>query len=678
MLALLSALPASAVASCGGGSSSGQGSSAGADASVQDAAEADAPEPCKPKTCAGVGAECGEIPDGCGGKLDCGGSCAPGQHCGGGGANKCGANECNPRSCAQVGAACGYASDGCSLAIDCGGCPSPTVCGGGGKDNQCGCKPKTCAQLGATCGTIPDGCLGFLDCGECLSGQKCGGDGPNRCGTNECSPKSCAQLQATCGYVSDMCSVALDCGKCMGQGEVCVLESKSSYCACPARTCAQMGATCGTVSGSCGPLECGSCPAPESCGGAGTPNRCGCAKATCTALGLKCGTAPDGCGGELDCGDCCKDGVKDGFETDVDCGGSACAPCVANKTCQVASDCESKICDSGQCVEANCDDGVQNGSETDVDCGGVCVARCALGKGCATSTDCANGSCISGTCDPLHDDGCGTWVTSGCCAGYHESGCNSCLSDAVPTQCCSTAHYYAPSGTCKRPLLWNTLGSQAEVEHSVIGPNGTFKQGTFVAGQFGGAVEASYLQAGAVAFPYHVLPGKAGTIELWVKLVGMPANMGTSWNPAIFELMDGDVAWLLAYNSNDGGMQGGLIGHVAGRRRSTSIWHSPYPYEEVLGAGQAAAWHHYAVAWDSNGINGVPGAPSTLAVFVDGVRNDAYVYGGSDAYFADPTKGTFMLYPEQSGLKQGSTVYDNLKIWDFAKIDFSDRTTEGL
>ncbi|HQP34988.1 MAG TPA: hypothetical protein PLI95_07410 [Polyangiaceae bacterium] len=623
-LALVFSVPTAAVASCGGGKSDAPGPGAQVDASVPDA-----PEPCKPTTCAQAGAECGEIVDGCGGKLDCGASCSPGDRCGGGGPNKCGPYECNPRSCAHVGAACGYASDGCSKVIDCGGCPSPTLCGGGGLDNQCGCKAKTCAQLGATCGSLPDGCLGVLDCGECLSGQKCGGDGPNRCGVNDCYPKSCAQLQASCGNVSDGCSVALDCGSCSGQGEVCVLEATSSHCACLVRTCAQLGAACGTVAGNCGPLECGACATPESCGGGGTPNQCGCVKATCRGLGLTCGSAPDGCGGQLVCGDCCPDGIK-------------------------------------------------NGNETDVDCGGGCGSNCALGMACAVHADCANGTCVNGKCDPLHDDGCGKLVPAGCCAGYHDSGCNSCISDATPTQCCATARYYAPTATCKRPLLWNTLGSQAEIEHSVVGPHGTFKQGSFVAGQFGGAVEATYLQAGAVAFPYDVLPGKAGTIELWVKLVGMPAAMSTSWNPAVFALMDGDVGYLLAYNSNDGGGRGGLIGQVAGRRRSTSIWHYPYSYEEVLGVGQAAAWHHYALIWDSAGIAGVPGELSTVAIFVDGVRNDTLAYDGSDTQFATPTKGTFMLYPEQSSLAQGSTVYDNLKIWDFAKTDFSDRTTEGL
>lgn len=42
--------------------------------------------------------------------------------------------------------------------------------------------------------------------------------------------------------------------------------------------------------------------------------------------------------------DCyCHDGVRDGDETDVDCGGS-CGPCATGKTCTAATDCNSKLC----------------------------------------------------------------------------------------------------------------------------------------------------------------------------------------------------------------------------------------------------------------------------------------------------------------------------------------------
>jgi peptidoglycan/xylan/chitin deacetylase (PgdA/CDA1 family) len=46
-----------------------------------------------------------------------------------------------------------------------------------------------------------------------------------------------------------------------------------------------------------------------------------------------------------------------------------------------------------------CDDGVQNGGESDVDCGGATsCARCAVGRACAANSDCAAGRCESSVC----------------------------------------------------------------------------------------------------------------------------------------------------------------------------------------------------------------------------------------------------------------------------------------
>jgi hypothetical protein len=44
-----------------------------------------------------------------------------------------------------------------------------------------------------------------------------------------------------------------------------------------------------------------------------------------------------------------------------------------------------------------CSDGIKNGSESDVDCGGSCP-RCANGRTCLSRNDCASGLCSGGTC----------------------------------------------------------------------------------------------------------------------------------------------------------------------------------------------------------------------------------------------------------------------------------------
>jgi hypothetical protein len=109
-----------------------------------------------------------------------------------------------------------------------------------------------------------------------------------------------------------------------------------------------------------------------------------CASGVCDAPTSKCLAAG------------CKDGVKNGTETDVDCGGGACDACGPDKACAGDADCKGGSCVSGKCAPT-CTDGVKNGAETDVDCGGGACAACTLGQACAAPTDCDTGAC-SNTC----------------------------------------------------------------------------------------------------------------------------------------------------------------------------------------------------------------------------------------------------------------------------------------
>ena len=95
----------------------------------------------------------------------------------------------------------------------------------------------------------------------------------------------------------------------------------------------------------------------------------------------------------------CSDGVKNGYETDLDCGGAYCAKCGDGKNCMVAADCQSGDCVDGICVSIpTCTDGMMNGNETDVDCGGPTCPKCADGRDCLVGSDCASGVCTVGVC----------------------------------------------------------------------------------------------------------------------------------------------------------------------------------------------------------------------------------------------------------------------------------------
>jgi hypothetical protein len=50
-----------------------------------------------------------------------------------------------------------------------------------------------------------------------------------------------------------------------------------------------------------------------------------------------------------------------------------------------------------------CTNGVKDGSETDVDCGGGTCKRCALGQACTGRIDCFTARCVGGTCQACED-----------------------------------------------------------------------------------------------------------------------------------------------------------------------------------------------------------------------------------------------------------------------------------
>ena len=149
-------------------------------------------------------------------------------------------------------------------------------------------------------------------------------------------------------------------------------------------------------------------------------------------------------------GDPCKDGVKGMGETATDCGGP-CPACENGKSCLVAKDCVSSFCSTtfvcGDMAAPDCTDKMKNGDETDVDCGGGTCDGCLNGKACKVVDDCASMTCTSnkcvckpktmaeacGTmvCGASVADGCGGTVNCGTCGAGTKCSAGAC----VPNTC---------------------------------------------------------------------------------------------------------------------------------------------------------------------------------------------------------------------------------------------------
>ncbi len=127
-------------------------------------------------------------------------------------------------------------------------------------------------------------------------------------------------------------------------------------------------------------------------------------------------------------------GAKDGDESDVDCGGAVAPRCASGKSCSADSDCAESYCPEGAprvCVTPRNDDNVKNGTETDVDCGGQSGITCAIGKACLADADCttvcnyAKKCAEAKSCKPhFGGDTCGEGEV-GAPGADHESCCRS-------------------------------------------------------------------------------------------------------------------------------------------------------------------------------------------------------------------------------------------------------------
>ncbi|HYC56140.1 MAG TPA: DUF1554 domain-containing protein [Candidatus Binatia bacterium] len=91
----------------------------------------------------------------------------------------------------------------------------------------------------------------------------------------------------------------------------------------------------------------------------------------------------------------CGDGIKNGLESDIDCG-LGCSPCAFEDNCNVNEDCISGDCDVT--CQPGCNDSTTNGDETGIDCGGSCGATCPFGFGCNDNADCSTGLCRGTAC----------------------------------------------------------------------------------------------------------------------------------------------------------------------------------------------------------------------------------------------------------------------------------------
>ena len=426
---------------------------------------------CVPKTTCPAGDNCGTVPDGCGGTVNCG-TCTLPQTCGGGtpsNPNVCG---CTPKTTCPAGDNCGTVPNGCGGTVSCGSCTAPQTCGGGtpSNPNHCGCTPSTTCPAGDNCGTVPNGCGGTVSCGSCTAPQTCGGgtpSNPNQCG---CTPATTCPAGDNCGTVPNGCGGTVNCGTCTAP-QTCT----ANHCGCTPKTTCPAGDNCGTIPDGCGgTVNCGTCTAPQTCGGTGNPNQCGCTPKTTCPAGDNCGSVPDGCGGTVNCGTCAAPQTCGGTGNPNQCGCTPKTTCPAGDNCGTAPDGCGGTVNCGTCAAPQTCGGTGNPNQ----CGCTPKTTCPAGDNCGTAPDGCGGTVNCGTCSapqtcggtgnpnqcgctpkttcPAGDncgtapDGCGGAVNCGSCAAPQTCGGGS---PSNPNVCGCT-----PATTCATGLNCGTAG----------------------------------------------------------------------------------------------------------------------------------------------------------------------------------------------------------------------------
>jgi len=202
-------------------------------------------------------------------------------------------------------------------------------------------------------------------------------------------------------------------------GDGCTTGNECRTGVCTGAMCQASTNTDGVRNGDETDVDCGGASGP-SCGlGKSCTTNENCASGLCTDFKCAAGGSSADCGGALpkcadgkpcgagsDCesgvceGGTCKapgpnDGVKNGGETGVDCGGTHPDKCGVGQGCLSGDDCQSLVCDDAKkCAAPSYDDKVKNGNETDVDCGGPgAPKKCATGLTCADHDDCESNGC---------------------------------------------------------------------------------------------------------------------------------------------------------------------------------------------------------------------------------------------------------------------------------------------
>lgn len=157
-----------------------------------------------------------------------------------------------------------------------------------------------------------------------------------------------------------------------------------------------------------------------------------------------------------------------------------CTPSKAvGAVCKLNSECKNGLyCSSGTCGTSHCGDGVRNGDETGIDCGGSC-GKCGVNSQCSTGADCQSGACRTPLLNPLAKPGAKTSASplSVCVADICKGGngldpsCGNRPVGALSGDASTCASGFSNGYTCVANACSNLKKDNGETDVDCGGPN---------------------------------------------------------------------------------------------------------------------------------------------------------------------------------------------------------------
>ena len=261
----------------------------------------------------------------------------------------------------------------------------------------------------------------------------------------------------------------------------------------------------------------------------------------------------------------------------------------------------------------------------------------------------------------------------------------------LPLRAVSSISFVPPHSafsTQHSALLYHcTFDNPSAISSPAAGPAGRLLGGSFAPGRKGNALRTFADQPAAeVDFEPGIL-GPRGTIEFWAKREEQPAFAAREGNLRFFGLWlheRGETPpWCsthMQFTSNDGMGMSGLCGMVNHCSWATNPFFGHGAYDAIQ--DDPFGWHHYAVAWDADGLpetKAPDGGPAVVAVYLDGkplsTQGRQTIAFGAKHLKAIPGRFAKLAFPTPSngwGSSGGHVPFliDEFKIWSAPKTEF--------